>query len=97
MFDAGMNAAVVSPVVVAGDAAGFVAARRGDRWDAAVAPVAEDLVAAGEEVREGVAGDHDVVAVAGPALPDGDDLAAAGADDDLGVNAVAADLARSAD
>jgi hypothetical protein len=36
MFDAGTNAAVVSPVVV--DAAGFVAARRGDRWDAAVAP-----------------------------------------------------------
>jgi hypothetical protein len=32
MFDAGMNAAVVSPAVVAGDAAGFVAARRGDRW-----------------------------------------------------------------
>jgi hypothetical protein len=46
MFDAGTNAAVVSPVVV--DAAGFVAARRGDRWDAAVAPVAGGLVAAGE-------------------------------------------------
>jgi hypothetical protein len=48
MFDAGTNAAVVSRVVVVDDAAGFVAARRGDRWDAAVAPVAGDLVAAGE-------------------------------------------------
>jgi hypothetical protein len=45
-------------------------------------PVAEGLVAAGEEVGVGVAGEHDVVAVARPALPDGDDVAAAGADDD---------------
>jgi hypothetical protein len=65
--------------------------------DAAVAHVAEDLVAAGEDVREGVVGDHDVVAVARPALPGGDDPAAAGADDDLGINAAAVVLARCAD
>lgn len=54
-------------------------------------------MAAGEEGRDGVAGDDDVVVVAWPALPRGDDLMAAGADDALGVDAAAVVVARCAD
>ena len=59
----GPDPAVRLVVVVADDPAGVVAARCRDGCDAAVATVAEDLVA-GEQVCDGVAGDHDVVAVA---------------------------------
>ena len=85
VFDSGTDAAMGSPVLVADCAAGVVAPRRGDGPDAAVAAIAQNHMLGGEQVREGVAGDHDVVAVAPPAAADGDDAAGMGADDDLGV------------
>ena len=57
--------------------------RGGDRVDFAVAAVAEYFSVAGESMRDGVAGDDDVVAVAGPAAADRDD----GAGENLGVDA----------
>ncbi len=65
VFDAGPHPPVHPVVVVADDPAGVVATRCGDGGDAAVAAVAEDRSVAGEAL-DGVAGDHDAVAVAGP-------------------------------
>jgi hypothetical protein len=84
VFDTGSDAAVRPVVVVVDDAAGVVATRCSDGGDAAVAAVAEDLSVAGEQVRDGCAGDDDVVAVAGPALAGDEDAAPVGAEDDLG-------------
>jgi hypothetical protein len=52
---------------------------------------------AGEKVRDGCAGDDDVVAVAGPAAAHGNDPADVGADDDLGVDAAPVVLADGGD
>ena len=82
-FDAGPDAAVFSPMLIADDPAGAVASGCGDRVDFAVAAVAEYFSVAGESMRDGVAGDDDVVAVAGPAAADRDD----GAGENLGVDA----------
>ena len=82
-FDAGPDAAVFSPMLIADDPAGAVASGCGDRVDFAVAAVAEYFSVAGESMRDDVAGDDDVVAVAGPAAADRDD----GAGENLGVDA----------
>ena len=59
--------------------------RGGDGGDGAVAAVTENGAAGVERVREGVAGNDDVVAVAGPAVADGNDVAPISANDDLGL------------
>ena len=84
VFDAGPDPAVRPVVVMADDPAGVIATRRSDRRDAAVAAVTEDLLPAVEEVRDGCAGDDDVVAVTGPALAGEDHAAPVSADDDQG-------------
>jgi hypothetical protein len=66
VFDAGPDAPVDPVVVVVNDLARRIAPRGGDRGDAAIAAVAKDLVA-GEQVREDVASDDDVVGVIWPA------------------------------
>ena len=75
------------------DPTGGVALWGGDRRDAAVAAVTEDLAIGAEQVCHGVASDDDVVAVTGPAAAGYHDAAAVGADDDLGVDAAALVLA----
>ena len=65
------------------------AARTGDGRNAAVSAVAQDRSGAVEEVGDGVAGDDDVVAVAGPGLSGNDHCPTIRADDDLGVDAAA--------
>jgi hypothetical protein len=96
VFDAGSGASVIAVVIVMDGAAGVVSPRCGDRGDAAVATVSED-VAATEQVRDGVAGDDDVVAVGGPALAGNDHAAPVSADDDLGVDAAPVVLADGGD
>jgi len=86
MFDAGPYSTVRSVVVVVDCAAGLVGPRRGDRRDGAVAAVAEDNTSI-ERQCHGVAGNDDVVAVAGPALAGSHHRAPLRADDDLGVDA----------
>lgn len=72
VFDAGADAAVFPILGVVDDAPGGVAGRYGAGVDAPVAAVAEDDALTGEQVRNGVAGQRDVVvAVAGPAVADG--------------------------
>jgi len=56
-----LDLAVHPVVVIADDAAGAVTTGRVDVGDAAVASVAEDHTPLGEEVCDGVAGDHDIV------------------------------------
>ncbi len=97
VLDAGPDPAVCAVMVIADDAAGLVAPGRGDCGDAAVAAVAGDVMVAGEQMRDGCAGDDDVVAVTGPALAGDDHAAPVGADDDLGVDAAAVVLADSGD
>jgi hypothetical protein len=96
VFDAGPDPTVRPVVLVVDDGARVVTSGGGDGGDAAVAPVAEDFVA-GEKVRDGCAGDDDVVAVAGPAAAHGNDPAGVGADDDLGVDAAPIVLADRGD
>ena len=62
VFDAGTDAPVCSVPGIWDDAPGVVAGRCGDGVDAAVPAVAEDDTLAGEQVGNGVAGQHDVVA-----------------------------------
>nr|WP_237074077.1 hypothetical protein [Mycobacteroides abscessus] len=68
VFDAGAVASVCLVVGVVDDASVGSAARTGDGGNAAVSAVAQDRSGAVEEVGDGVAGDDDVVAVAGPGL-----------------------------
>lgn len=93
MLDASADASVCPVVIVAHDPAGVVAAGAGDHGDAAVSAVTEDLVLAGEQVCDGCAGNDDIVAVAGPALPGHHHAALVCADDDLGVDAAPVVLA----
>jgi hypothetical protein len=76
VLDAGCDPAALPVMVVGHGASGLVASRCGDGWDAEVAAVPEDPSAAVEQVRDGVAGGHDFVAVVGPSTgrarqPDG--------------------------
>jgi hypothetical protein len=87
VFDAGSDLAVHPVDVVADHSAAVVASWGGDRGDAAVA--AEDLLMAGEWMRDGCGGDDDVVAIAWPAAASDDHVAPASAGDDLGVDVAA--------
>jgi len=73
VFDAGSEAPVGLVVAVVDDPAGLVALGTGDGGDGAVAAVTEDRWGAVEQVRDGVAGHDDIVAVTRPAqAPDGE-------------------------
>jgi len=87
VFDIGMDAGMFSVVVVADDGPGVVAGRCGDGLDAALAAVIEDDALTGDQVRGGCAGEHDVVAVAWPAITEGHHSPAGRVEDDLRVDA----------
>jgi hypothetical protein len=93
VFNTDWDAPVQTPVVIADGAARPVTWWCNDRFDAAVVAVAQDQAGVAEKMREGLAGDDDVVAVARPAVADRDDAASVGADDDLGVAAASIVLA----
>jgi hypothetical protein len=71
-------------------------ARRDDRRDAAVFAIAENDTTS-EQMRHGVAGNDDIVAVARLAVTGDEDAAPVGADNDLGVDAAAVSLADGRD
>lgn len=70
VFDTGSDAAMLSVVLVADDAPGAVADGCGDGVDAAVAAVTEDDTRTADQVPDRCPRERDVVAVAGPAVPD---------------------------
>jgi hypothetical protein len=87
---------VFAVVVVVDDPVAAVAMWTGDRVHAAVSAVAQDHTTI-EQLRHGVAGNDDVVAVTWPALASGGHTSPVSADDDLGVDAAAVVLAHRGD
>jgi len=96
VLDAGSDAAACPVVVVAADGPGVVTSRGGDRCDGPVSAVAEDDTTI-EQMRHGVTGHDDIIAVSGPALAGLRHAAPVRADDDLGVEAAAVVVADGGD
>ncbi len=83
VFYAGADAPVSVVVVVVDDPAVGSAPGAGDGGDSPVAAVCEDCLGTVDEVGDGVSGHDVVVAVPGPALANGYDVAGVGVDEDL--------------